>query len=487
MRRMLTDKLTKSIKEVVNAYNEGEFSAVEANPASTTETLTAIEINGVGYAVSGGSGSVEIDNKTIIENADGKLETAIGGYKEETSIEIGTYTLPAGSNDYDLSDSTLAHKLFDLLKVNTKYDVELTIAGATGPAYNIASAYIQSADKTQYRFGGYGALHIIDDQDNEYTYEFYVEDNNNIHIYGSSDFYPATGYEGSIAVAFGNKEVTIYHKIDSNYIEDTLSAGNGININSNNEIELKIENVVSPIYVDFNDKYARYSLRYDSKYLDLDRNVNNNLYPFLKAGWNNELLIDETQLTPITSGTFENWYKTNQSDLVNFVGSYIINYLKKNRSSDIYANNTFDESWIEGIAIGISAHVGSLPTTGVTVSVANDGKTITLTAHNNAGNNWITVDGIVYNYDTNEIATFGDVYFNSNLGSLIIDSDYHVISSSPFLQEPATWFNTPIQADKRLIPLVSDIPAVSSTAGTYVLKATVDAQGNVTYSWVAEV
>lgn len=55
MRRMLTDKLTKSIKEVVNAYNEGEFSAVTANPATTTETLTGIEIDGTGYAVGGGT------------------------------------------------------------------------------------------------------------------------------------------------------------------------------------------------------------------------------------------------------------------------------------------------------------------------------------------------------------------------------------------------------------------------------------------------
>lgn len=70
MRRMITDKLTKSIKEVVNAYNEGEFTAVEANPATTTETLTAIEINGTGYAVGGGGGSQLYAHNIMITGGD---------------------------------------------------------------------------------------------------------------------------------------------------------------------------------------------------------------------------------------------------------------------------------------------------------------------------------------------------------------------------------------------------------------------------------
>lgn len=214
MRRMLSDKLTKSIKEVVNAYNEGEFSAVAANPATTTETLTAIEIDGTGYAVGGGTeytagtgiditsdvisvdtdtvvttntdqtidcnktivrrytpessaqykynfaspnsstasgvweftvpnrlynsnnsyyaaanseGIVDIkdlvptvaepDNKTIVVNGDGNLETAVGGWKEVVPVSTETVTgfIYSGA-DFDITDSTQVNELYNKIK-----------------------------------------------------------------------------------------------------------------------------------------------------------------------------------------------------------------------------------------------------------------------------------------------------------------------------------------------------------------------------------
>ena len=222
MRRMLTDKLTKSIKEVVNAYNEGEFSAVTANPATTTETLTAIEINGTGYAVSGGSGSVDIDNKTIIKNENDELETAVGGYTETQTTTLTPVALPGSGSDWDLVDETLCNEYLAVLEDGVHYPVEVTFAETTVPSPGIKSAelYCDSTD-SQYGYGNGSTLKITDNNDNVHSWQFYIknlsEGKNNIHVWPSDSWVSPTS-ESTLTITPAAITKETIHTIDSKYI-----------------------------------------------------------------------------------------------------------------------------------------------------------------------------------------------------------------------------------------------------------------------------
>lgn len=83
MRRMITDKLTKNIKEVVAAYQNGELPEVVANPtlAGDEANLTGLQIGDTKYAVpqgGGGGSQLYAHNVCIVLYTDNTKETIAG-------------------------------------------------------------------------------------------------------------------------------------------------------------------------------------------------------------------------------------------------------------------------------------------------------------------------------------------------------------------------------------------------------------------------
>ena len=69
--------------------NKPTIPVVSANPTVTTGTLTAINIDGVGYSVpSGGTATVLKDDVVIVNNSSNELTTSIGGYIVTGSGEL---------------------------------------------------------------------------------------------------------------------------------------------------------------------------------------------------------------------------------------------------------------------------------------------------------------------------------------------------------------------------------------------------------------
>lgn len=84
MRKML-DK--KEIEKIIDEHGgEPEAYLKSANVNGNTLTLTNKDNTTVEFTPEGG-GSVDIDEKTIVQNAQGKIETAIGGYSVSTPPE----------------------------------------------------------------------------------------------------------------------------------------------------------------------------------------------------------------------------------------------------------------------------------------------------------------------------------------------------------------------------------------------------------------
>ncbi len=134
-------------------------------PAGADGLTTAISVNGQTYTQVNGtitlpdySNTPDIDNKTIVVNNDGDLETAVGGYSEEV---VRDYTIIPWSNwyEWDLYDATNAATLF-ALETGVRYGV--TISGpAVADDCEITAAWLYFNNKTATELGtGENALHI---------------------------------------------------------------------------------------------------------------------------------------------------------------------------------------------------------------------------------------------------------------------------------------------------------------------------------------
>lgn len=83
MRKMLDKKEIEKIIDEHGGGGEPEAYLKSANVNGNTLTLTNKDNTTVVFTPE--SSSVDIDNKTIVQNAQGKIETAVGGYKTEES------------------------------------------------------------------------------------------------------------------------------------------------------------------------------------------------------------------------------------------------------------------------------------------------------------------------------------------------------------------------------------------------------------------
>lgn len=506
MRRMLTDKLTKSIKEVVNAYNEGEFSAVTANPATTTETLTAIEINGTGYAVGGGSSSVDIDNKTIIKNQNDELETAVGGYKEVTPGSTETVTgFTYSGQDFDNTDAAEANALYDKMKNFNTLAITFTCSDGTNtytPTFNFNGVVIN-----EYKWNVNNASAW--DSDNTFHAEFYVNISNGsekIHIY----FYtsPATITEVS-EVSIEIPTLTEYHQIDINYVYDTyLLTTTSMNL-TNDEAEalkarfgnlrFKLDNkyyylskitetstwsdyqfINSADYISFDINTARYNLNSITIHIE-----NNNNYLFYGGRWNRLVDGDNSSIT---------YSSVNGKEVLGTVigGGYSLDNINVSISDFTASGSNYTCS-------------NTIFTTALLQTIA----------YLNVNNGWSSGYFNFINSSDNQVNKLiewamtpqtGYLEFTINNSEIstfrVTDSFNPILLTDPAtIEYSADFYNflntnsivkykneTPQGAkvietvDPQFLPGFNVVPTV---AGTYTLQVTVDAQGNPTFSWVA--
>lgn len=212
-KRMVPEYLIKKIGEGGGGteYTAGTGIDITNNEISVdTETIATKEY------VDEHGGSVDIDNKTIVKNADDELETAIGGWKETVQLPYNPVLVGTGS-DWDLIGPTLATNMFNALEVDTKYNVTLNFTDTTVPL-QIKEAYIQTSSKTSTKFGGGESLTIIDSNDDTHLWEFYIDldqSSGRIHVW-PSDSWVSPDQDSTLSITFNPVEV--YHQIDSKYI-----------------------------------------------------------------------------------------------------------------------------------------------------------------------------------------------------------------------------------------------------------------------------
>ncbi len=121
----MTNYYTKTeVDDIVDNVAE-DIPEVIANPATTTQTLNSLEINGVGYSIqAGGSGDINIDTTNLKATiSDGtndvelpikqKTQTFVGTYKWEVLLNIdaptGTSFVDANGNPKTLTVKTIAY------------------------------------------------------------------------------------------------------------------------------------------------------------------------------------------------------------------------------------------------------------------------------------------------------------------------------------------------------------------------------------------
>jgi len=223
-----------------------------AGPAGDPVTIT---VNGTTYTQSQGnitlpdySNTPDIDNKTIVVNNDGDLETAVGGYSENITRNY-TIVPRTNSGEFDLYDAANAAILFNL-ETDTRYGITLS-----GPAIlddcEITAAWLYFTNKTATELGtNEQALHITYTQGGsswDGTYEFYVMNENGaypnrIHLFtGYNNPFSSSDvgdlYISGLSLIPTTEEIV--HKIEKKFVPIDTS-GYGIRLNSNDELEVLI-------------------------------------------------------------------------------------------------------------------------------------------------------------------------------------------------------------------------------------------------------
>lgn len=496
----LTDKPTIPAAQVQSDWSQADNTAVDyiKNKPTIPDAVsgtndgtnwTNLTIGSDTYAIPAGGGSVDIDNKTIIENQQGKLETAIGGWKE--TITSYTFTVPkfGAYAWWQLTDATVANFLYNLLQPNTRYDITLKFYNGdteVNPTYSITEAYIYSTNKTATRFGDEdwtnNAINIKCGNNESYIWKFFVRiDTNVIEV---RDYWPVPGIDHdtitSVVITINGINQTSYHTIDSNYIPDVtnkITVGDGIKIESDTLVsDITGINPIRKTYI-AGQSGVKIQLRYDTE--TLYNNVNNYLTTSIGGGYNNFIAIDKTNVSSTSDYTDVGYIE--QNDIVNAIANEIIYYIKQDSlpTPGNWRNRTIQDE----VAIQISGLRG-VKSIYIKYSVdTNDNNIITVTQQNTW--NTIFIDNFTFRLDTGEILTIPNkIYISSSDATNILNGT----SGSILLrvEHPEKAGNVK-QVDKKFIPLISDIPAVPTTQGTYTLQVVVDQDGNPTFSWVSNI
>lgn len=229
-------------------FNSLGLIHVEASTEAVqgADTLKSIQVGTVPYNIpEGGSGSVEIDNLTIVESDDGKLMTAIGGYIEPTDGAMVNRNGFAGTD----MDGHITHaemeEFFSTIQPDTDYAVTVT-AVSVDPSSEVpefSDAYFRcseddgSYDPT-YRIGANAdCLHFtVTDAIGEHTdiaAELYFNLNEDrVHCYFGNTGLPSLDGIISLLVSFEDVAMRseVVHKIDERAYTNTklVVDGNGL-------------------------------------------------------------------------------------------------------------------------------------------------------------------------------------------------------------------------------------------------------------------
>lgn len=192
---------------------------------------TSLTINGDTYDIpQGGSGSVNIDNKTIIENEDEEIETAIGGYKyketEGITLTDGTPTqIDTENNEWHYYSNEDMYQLFNTAFGTTEYDYPEDGASASINGTFWINENEITLSTLWYKYDeNMGYFLYANDSDSTYNAGPYIR----IYFMGDDDFvvkfFDAQGTEYTIddevpylSISYEG-EVTRYSKIDTNFI-----------------------------------------------------------------------------------------------------------------------------------------------------------------------------------------------------------------------------------------------------------------------------
>ena len=195
------------------------------------KTINGNSILGSGdITIQGGGGSSDIDNKTIITNESGKLETAVGGWKEvivhpgSEGLDTGSLTYNQGNGDFDKYDTTIATNIYNLMTGSDAPDsATITCTSENGNNFTIKLTGLKNVEYNddQWNSGNINFSGVDQDGDSNWDVQIYVvKSSGQIHVWfaGQREFINSItniNFDGES----GYTE-TIYHKIDANYLPD---------------------------------------------------------------------------------------------------------------------------------------------------------------------------------------------------------------------------------------------------------------------------
>ena len=203
---------------------------------------TSITIGDTTKAIpSGGGSSVEIDEKTIVEDPlTGEIKTAAGGWKEETTYsDLTTGVLTATTDGfYEVAASQSGVNLYDAVVAATEGEPtewivpSITFTNVTGAPSDITDSFCDNnSEEGTYRlalnfysetYGGY------------YNFQLTINSDGSMELDSQGIF-----TDGQIKVDFTDMSFVQYHKIDYRFIENKpfyCSNNNGDGISGNIEI-----------------------------------------------------------------------------------------------------------------------------------------------------------------------------------------------------------------------------------------------------------
>ena len=125
-------------------------SNVSANPSTTTETLTGIEIDGTAYAIPSGDVTDVKVNDTSVVDENGVANIDLSGYAETTDIHNPTITIQKNGQNVDtftLNQTT--NKVIDISVPTKTSDLQNDSSFITNTVNNLANYYLKSDTYTQ--------------------------------------------------------------------------------------------------------------------------------------------------------------------------------------------------------------------------------------------------------------------------------------------------------------------------------------------------
>ena len=193
-------------------YVDNEVADLEQAINEKQDALTAGSgIDITNNVISATSQAPDIDNKTIVMNSDGELETKIGGWVEENfvALEFEGYF----DGNIHITESQLLHTFWNSLKLMEEYtfkaiqnDTEVNLKLRCVRNYQGIDGYKEfqyyNTDAEEIWYGNYGA-------------ELYGWSIENIN-----DWFSEFNYEDPIQLIFSTPlDLSVYHKISPKFIE----------------------------------------------------------------------------------------------------------------------------------------------------------------------------------------------------------------------------------------------------------------------------